>query len=496
MPTPFRLDLLPIDAASKVPLHRQLYEAWRRAVLQGRLKSGERVPSTRELAQSLAVSRSTVTQAYEQLVAEGYLVATRGAGTFVCRELPEAVLPERPLVKGACRPNAAPPTRWSRWGQSVQQDYHTPSFGIRAPPAAGQLNLGQWGPDLKYFPVTLWRRLLMRHLREPSPVLLDYADARGLEALRAEIAAYVVRLRAARCTPEQVLIVNGSQQALELSARLLLERGSEVAFEDPGYLGTQRTFAAYGARLRPTRIDAEGLVVSELGRRARLVYVTPSHQFPTGVAMSLARRLELLAWARTRGTVLIEDDYDSEYRYSGPPLPCLQGLSEDVPVIYCGTFSKVMFPGLRLGFIIVPQHMLETFARAKWISDRHTALLEQAALVDFIREGHLERHVRRMRRIYARRRAVLCSALTRHFGDRVSIHGEAAGMQLLVRFSDRHMQQWAAKAGVLLPSTAGYYLQPHRVTAHSEFLLGFSALAEPVLERAVRRIAAAVPHGQ
>jgi GntR family transcriptional regulator/MocR family aminotransferase len=479
---------LTIDPSSKVPTHRQIYEAWRQGVLHGRFRSGERMPSTRELAQSLGVSRSTVTQAYEQLIAEGYLVATRGAGTFVCRELPEPSLPERPLLKGARRSSV--PIQWSRWGLAVQHDFHWPAQARAAP---GMLDLGQWGPDLRHFPSALWRRLLARQLRAPASSLLDYADARGHPALRAEIAAYVVRLRAARCTPEQVLIVNGSQQALELSARLLLERGAEVGFENPGYPGTRRTFAAYGARLRPVPVDSEGLVVAALGRKARLVYVTASHQFPTGVALSLTRRLELLAWARQRSAVIIEDDYDSEYRYSGPPLPCLQGLSEDVPVIYCGTFSKVMFPGLRIGYLIVPPQMTETFARAKWVSDRHTAVLEQAALTDFIREGHLERHVRRMRRLYSRRRAALCGALDRYFGERVSLYGEAAGMQLLVRFADRRMQQRAADAGVLLASTAGYYLEPQRATAYSEFLLGFSALPESVLEQAIRRIAGPLP---
>lgn len=483
--------LLPIDPASPVPRHRQIYEAWRQGVLQGRFRSGERVPSTRELAASLGVARSTVSQAYEQLIAEGYLVATRGAGTFVCRELPElGVSAPAPLRRTR---RAAVPIAWSRWAAAVQRQFQALPASGTARPAERQLNLGKSGPDLRHFPIALWRRLVARHLRAPTAELLDYADARGYAALRAEIAAYVVRLRAARCTPEQVLIVNGSQQALELSARLLLERGAAVAFEDPGYPGTRRTFAAYGARLQPTRIDREGLVVSEIGRTARLAYVTPSHQFPSGVAMSVTRRLELLAWARAQGGVILEDDYDSEYRYSGPPLPCLQGLAEDVPVIYCGTFSKVMFPGLRIGYLILPAQMLETFARAKWISDRQSGLLEQAALTDFIREGHLERHVRRMRRIYARRREVLCAALLRHFGERVVVHGEAAGMQMLVRFRERRMQQWAANAGVLLPATTGYYLKPQPATDYSEFLLGFSGSSEAELERAIRRLAAACP---
>jgi GntR family transcriptional regulator / MocR family aminotransferase len=479
-----------IDLASSVPMHRQVYEAWRQGVLQGRFRRGERVPSTRELADSLGISRSTVTQAYEQLIAEGYLVAARGAGTFVCRELPEPLLPERPLLERPRR--AAAPVRWSNWGAAVQQrvGIGQPALGPIVDRASGVVSFANWGPDLRHFPMALWRRLLVRHLREPNLAMLDYADAQGHAALRQEIANYVVRARAARCTPEQVLVVNGSQQALELSARLLLERGDEVAFENPGYLGTRCTFDAYGARLRATAVDCEGLVVSDLGRKARLVYVTPSHQFPTGVSMSLARRLELLAWARRNRAVIIEDDYDSEYRYSGAPLPCLQGLSEDVPVIYCGTFSKMMFPGLRIGYLIMPQSLLPVFRRAKWISDRHSALLEQAALADFIGEGHLERHVRKMRRIYAQRRAVLTEALGRHFGAAARTQGEAAGMHLLVRFQDPRMQQRASGAGVQLASTDCYYLRPQCATrAYSEFLLGFAALSEAAIEEGIRRIA-------
>jgi len=479
-----------IDAASSVPIHRQVYEAWRQAVLQGRFRRGERVPSTRDLADNLGLSRSTVTQAYEQLIAEGYLVAARGAGTFVCRELPEPLLPERPQPKRTQR--AVAPVQWSSWGASVQQPdgIGQRALGPALERSTAVVSFARWGPDLRQFPVALWRRLLVRHLREPSPAMLDYADSQGHAVLREQIANYVVRSRAARCTPEQVLIVNGSQQGIELSARLLLERGDEVACEDPGYLGTRRTFDAYGARLRGTRVDSEGLVVGELGRKARLVYVTPSHQFPTGVSMSLTRRLELLAWARLNRAVIIEDDYDSEYRYSGPPLPCLQGLSEDVPVIYCGTFSKMMFPGLRIGYLILPAHMLPVFGRAKWISDRHTALLEQAALADFIGEGHLERHVRRMRRIYGQRRAVLCDALSRHFGSAADVQGEAAGMHLLVRFADLRMQQRAKGARVQLPPTDCYYLQPScAAPAHSEFLLGFAALPEAAIEEGIRRLA-------
>ena len=329
----------------------------------------------------------------------------------------------------------------------------------------------------------------MRRLRSAVGELFDYADqSAGYEPLRNEIAAYVSRSRAVRCTPEQVLIVNGSAQGIDLCARLLLEAGDEVAVENPGYHGAHRIFAGYGARLRPARIDENGIVIGDLGKKARLVYVTPSHQFPTGVAMSLTRRLELIEWSRRNNAVIIEDDYDSEYRYSGPPLPSLQGLATGVAVIYIGTFSKVMFPSLRIGYVIAPESLVARLRRAKWLADRHTPVPEQAALADFIAEGHLERHIRRMRRIYGERRDALVESLDRHFGDRVQIHGDAAGMHVLVRFKDERIAERAEEAKVQLISSGAYYLtEPPR----GEFVLGFSSIGERSIREGIRRLAAA-----
>lgn len=468
-----------VDPSSATPLTRQIYEAWRDGILSGRFAGGARVPSTRELARALAVSRSTVTQAYEQLTAEGYLEATQGAGTFVCRELPEALLRARPAAKARAAAPAA--IRLSRLGARLVEDFVYP------PTPPGFICFSRWGPDLEQFPFALWRRLLGRHLRQAPRALFDYTrDTQGFEPLRREIAAYATRSRAADCTPEQVIVVNGSQQALDLCARLLLEPGDEVAFENPGYLGTRRVLEACGAKLRPTGVDAEGIRVGDLGGNARLVYVTPSHQFPTGVSMSLARRLALLEWARQHRAVIIEDDYDSEYRYRGPPLPSLQGLANDVPVIYCGTFSKVMFPGLRIGYVIAPPPLVPVFTRAKWLGDRHTPALEQAALVDFLREGHLERHVRRMRRLYGQRREVLVDALRHHFGEAVEILGDPAGMHVLVRFADDGIAERARRNKVQLVGSGAYYLtRPPR----NEFALGFSALGERTIREGVRRLA-------
>jgi GntR family transcriptional regulator/MocR family aminotransferase len=468
-----------LDPSGDIPLHRQIYEEWRQGILNGRFRRGERVPSTRDLALMLAVARTTVTAAYEQLVAEGYLDSVRGSGTFVCRELPDGLLRPRraPLPRG----DEEPPIRLSRYGAGL------PEARTSMPPrSAGWLRFSEWRPDLNEFPFAIWRKLLGRHLRGPESQLFDYADSSaGYAPLREEIAAYLGRSRAVRCAPEQVQIVNGSQQALDLCARLLLDPGDEIALEDPGYQGARQIFAACGARLAPARLDADGLVAAALSDHARVVYVTPSHQFPTGVSMSVTRRLELIEWARRRGAAIIEDDYDSEYRYSGPPMPSMQGLAGGAPVIYVGTFSKVMFPGLRIGYVVVPPKLARAFARAKWLADRQTPLLEQATLADFLGEGHLERHIRRMRRLYGRRRAVLVDGLAKHFGARATVLGDDAGMHVLVRFTDTPVAERALANKVALASANQYYLgTPPR----NEFVFGFSSLNERTIREGIRRL--------
>jgi GntR family transcriptional regulator / MocR family aminotransferase len=469
-----------LERASSVPLHRQIYDQWRQGILTGRFRRAERVPSTRELCTALEVSRSTVTQAYDQLVAEGYLESSKGSGTFVCRELPDDLL--QPRRSHAPQAEKAPTIRLSRYAAALNDDFY-PSA-----PSPGFIRFTQWRPDLSLFPISIWRKLVMRRLRSATPELFDYSDeSAGYGPLREEIAAYVSRSRAVRCTPEQVIIVNGSAQGIDLCARLLLEPGDELAIENPGYPGAHRIFAAYGARLRPARVDENGIVIGDLGRKARLVYVTPSHQYPTGVAMSLTRRLELIEWSRRNNAVLVEDDYDSEYRYSGPPLPSLQGLAAGGAVIYLGTFSKVMFPSLRIGYVIAPKSLVARFRRAKWLADRHTPVPEQAALTDFIAEGHLERHIRRMRRTYGKRREALVESLDRYFGDRVQIRGDVAGMHVLVRFQDaEQITEGAAAARVQLVSSGGCYL---REPPRGEFILGFSSIGERSIREGVRRLA-------
>jgi GntR family transcriptional regulator/MocR family aminotransferase len=468
-----------IDRASSVPLHRQVYEEWRRGILSGRFRNGERVPSTRELAATLDVARATVAAAYDQLIAEGYLEASHGSGTFVCRRLPEELL--RPRHAPASGPSSETPIRLSRFGKTTaaQPDYSPPRF------RNGWISFAQWRPDLTEFPFPTWQKLLARRFRSADPRMFDYT-AGAYDDLRRELAAYVSRSRAVRADPDQVIVTNGSQQALDLCARLLLDPNDEVAIEDPGYQGARQAFEACGARLRPVEVGTDGVSSAPLGRRMRVLYVTPSHQFPSGVSLSVARRLELIEWARRTGAAILEDDYDSEYRYNGPPLPAMQGLAGGAPVIYIGTFSKVMFPGLRIGYIIAPKPLARTFARAKWLADRQTPMLEQAALADFLRDGHLERHIRRMRRLYGRRRDVLVESLQRHFGSGAQVLGDAAGMHALVRFENDDVAARAEAARVQIASSATYYLGN---APANEFVFGFSTIPERTIREGVRRLA-------
>jgi GntR family transcriptional regulator/MocR family aminotransferase len=470
-----------IDRRSGLPLHRQVYEEWRRGILSGRFRNGERVPSTRELAAALDVARATVAAAYDQLTAEGYLEASHGSGTFVCRRLPEELL--RPRQTPAARPAAETPIRLSRFGMSTAAQ---PEYASQ-PARPGWISFAQWRPDLTAFPFGIWQKLLTRHLRAADPRMFDYtAGGWAHEALRQEIAAYVSRSRAVRADAGQVVVVNGSQQALDLCARLLLDPGDEVAIENPGYQGARQVFEACGARLRPIAVGAEGIDRRDLGRHTQLVYVTPSHQFPSGASLTLARRLELIEWARQTGTAILEDDYDSEYRYNGPPLPAMQGLAGGAPVIYIGTFSKVMFPGLRVGYVIAPKPLAPAFARAKWLADRQTPMLEQAALADFLRDGHLERHIRRMRRLYGRRRETLVESLERSFGSRVRVLGDPAGMHALVQFDDDGIAARAEAARVQIARSTAYYLGN---APANEFVFGFSTLGERTIREGVRRLA-------
>ncbi len=395
------------------PLYQQLYDHLRRAILSGELKHGRRLPSTRALAEELHVSRNTALNVYRQLASEGYLESVQGGGTFVTRVLPDLLFTGQEQGMPAKPRRALPhPPRFSKQAglQLALPSMSSPVTALRdgfPRPFSSEM------PALDAFPYELWSRLVARAARRMPAGAFAYQDSAGYRPLREAIAAYVTVSRRVHCTPEQILVVSGAQAALDLAARLLVDAGDPVWMEDPGYLGARGALLGAGARIVPVPLDQEGLVVGTgIAREphARLVYLTPSHQFPLGVTMSLARRLALLDWARRSGAYILEDDYDGEYRFAGRPLASLQGLDDADRVIYIGTFSKVLFPALRVGYLVLPSPVVDAFLKVRRLVDVHAPSLEQRVLADFIQEGHFTRHLRRMRTLYAERRAALLAA--------------------------------------------------------------------------------------
>jgi GntR family transcriptional regulator/MocR family aminotransferase len=479
-------------------LYQQLYRSLRRAILAGQLAPGVRLPATRTLARELGVSRNTVLIAYEQLLAEGYAVGQAGSGTYVASALPDAMLTTAQTLPEVVPASPSAMPRLSAYGQHAALHWPVLAPGQEPHRAAVRYDFRYGLPAVEEFPHDTWRRLLARRARSASVRSLRYGPPEGYEPLREAIADYLRRSRAVVCEPEQILIVNGSQQALDLAARVLLDPGDWVVIEEPHYQGARQVFLAAGARLLTSVVDADGLDVSDLPRAAasaRLAYVTPSHQFPTGAIMSLARRLALLAWAERADAYVLEDDYDSEYRYEGRPVEAVQGLDRSGRVIYVGTFSKVLFPALRLGYMVLPKPLLQPFLAAKWLTDRHTSTLEQEMLTDFIREGHFERHLRRSRMRNAARRSTLLEALATYLGSRIAISGANAGIHLLVWLHGTrpdHIDELinrAARAGVGLYSVMPYYLTP---PCRAGLLLGYGAMTEDDIRAGIQRLAAVV----
>src|SRR5271156_1474240 len=387
-----------LDSRAKIPMYRQLYEWFRRAILAGQLRPGQRVPSTRNLAAELKVSRIPVSSAYEQLQAEGYLETFVGAGTCVVRSIPDDAL--KPSL--GKMPDASRQASKSRAPRKVSRRVEL----LRSPPQTWSNKLVAFRvslPALEHFPTGIWSKLVNRHARRPTRQLLAYGDAKGYMPLREAIAEYLGAVRAVRCDASQVLVTTGSQLGLQLSGQVLLDANDRVWVEEPGYSAARQALAMAGAKLVPVPVDNEGLDVAEgirRARNARAVYITPSHQYPLGVTMTATRRMLLLHWAMRSGAWIIEDDYDSEYRLEGRPIASLQGLDTDARVIYIGTFSKVMFPALRLGYMVVPEDLVAAFAAARDATDQFSSTLYQAVMADFIREGHFARHIRRMRVLY------------------------------------------------------------------------------------------------
>jgi GntR family transcriptional regulator/MocR family aminotransferase len=419
--------LVPIDRASTLPLRDQLYRQLRQAILDSRLAAGARLPSTRAVAQQTGLARQTVVEAFDQLIAEGYVVPRPASGTTVADTIPDQLLNARSRARRAPPTNAAP-------GRLSRRGFRLASVQIGAvPDYAGAPPFQTGTPALDDFPFELWARISSRLLLSRPVELLAYGDPGGYRPLREALAAYLGSTRAVRCTPEQILVTAGAQQAMDLVARLLADPDDAAWIEEPGYVGARAALAAAGLRLVPLPVDGEGLDV-ESGRarwpNARLAYVTPSRQYPLGVTMSLQRRRALLAWAQQEQAWILEDDYDSEYRYAGRPLASLQGLDEADRVLYLGTLSKVLFPALRLGYVVVPPPLIESFTRGRALYGRHAPGIDQAVLAEFIADGHLARHIRRMRRLYGKRQAILVDLCHRHLAGLLEVAEAEAGMQL------------------------------------------------------------------
>ena len=502
---------LQITVDSGTPLYQQIYEQIRAAVLTGRVKLNQRIPASRQLAKSLSVSRTTVIQSYDQLISEGYLETKPGAGTFVCAQVPDELLRIRknqirrnldferlPVAKNdAAIPLQLSDLQLSEYGKHL---HHTPD---RLAKQTCPLSFRYGLPDLGHFPIQTWRRLSNRY-STASTAWMDYSsDAMGYEPLREEIAQYVTQARAVRCAPEQILVTNGTQQALSLIVRLL--QAKHIAMENPGYLSARRILESSGATIYPVPVDAEGLKVDGLDgllelprqRPPQLVYATPSHQFPTGVLMSLSRRLALLQWAQQTNALIIEDDYDSEFRYSGRPVPALQGLDTHDRVLYIGTFSKVMFPGLRLGYVVLPLALVPLFRRAKWLCDRQGSMIDQQTLCDFIYEGHLAKHIRRMRGIYeARRRSLVTSLMSiqKNTQKPLKVLGDEAGLHVTAQFSTQlngfQIMERAQAQGVGIFSTHEHYDPSiNSAAVDGEFIFGFGNISQSDIQVAIAHIA-------
>jgi GntR family transcriptional regulator / MocR family aminotransferase len=444
------------------------------------------LPATRDLARQYGLSRGTIVSAFEQLKSEGYVEGSVGSGTYVNQTLPDELLQVSREAPATTQPQRTSRRRLSDFSQRAE---FFPGF-----PKGPARPFRTAEPALDLFPTTLWAQLAARRFRRATATMLLQCDAVGYRPFREAAADYLATSRGVRCTADQVIIVSGLQESLDLAARVFLNPGDRVCMENPGYIGATYIFEAHGAKVAGMRVDDEGMEVPQarLGD-VRLAYVTPGHQFPLGVSMSLPRRLAVLEWARASGALVIEDDYDSEYRYSGRPLPALQGLDRNGLVLFIGSFSKVMFPSLRLGYIVVPPDLVDHFAAVKSVTTRHAPVLEQAVLCDFISEGHFGRHVRRMREVYAERLSVLLDAAREQLAGLVEISDIEAGLQTVGWLSEGMEDQAAAKAAAergieVIPLSR--YAMGRRMPQGLH--LGFAAVDAREIRRGVRELAVAL----
>ena len=474
-PKPLQAAALPdfvlrqFDRRGAQPDHRQLYSILQRGIRDAVLPASLKLPPTRALAEALGIARNTVIHVYEQLALEGYVQAGVGRGTFVATVGPRLVADRS--AASAPAPRSDPLSR----------------RGSRTVSEAGAARI-QWGaftpgvPEVRMFPAQIWTRLYSRLWRDATPGQLTYATGAGDAGLRESVAAYLQGTRGVICTPEQVVITSGTQQSLYLVAQLLADPGDAVWLEDPGYWGARSVFGAGGLALVPVAVDAEGMAPTpeQLREPPRLMFVSPSHQYPTGALMSHSRRHQLLEYAAAHRVWVLEDDYDSEFRYGARPLPALQGLDRHGRVIYLGTFSKTLFPAMRLAYLVLPPDLVEAFARALIELFREGQTMHQAVLARFLAEGHYATHIRRMRAVYSARHDALMQAIAHHFGDHLPVIGGDAGLHLVLglptQVDDHALAQHAQRAGVTTRPLSMYHLR--RPAAGKGLLLGYGTVRE------------------
>jgi GntR family transcriptional regulator / MocR family aminotransferase len=475
---------LMLDSTGGRSLQLAVHDALRAAILDRRLGAGARVPATRDLAHQLGVARGTVVLAYEQLTAEGYLRGARGAGTFVVETLPDAWF--APTTRASSSRRRRLSATLSERGALLGKG----QFPVAAPgPPRPFL---PYTPAVDLFPRARWGQLMARQARRSEARRFRDVDVRGYRPLREALAEHLRVSRGVRCTSDRILIFSGVHQALDLVARMLLDRGDSVWMEDPGYFGARRVLEAADLKLVPVPVDHAGLDVARgtlVAPRARLAYVTPAHQAPLGTTLSLERRMLLMGWADDAGAWIFEDDYDSEFRYEGRPLPAMQGLDDRDVVLHAGTLSKSMFPGLRLAYLVVPDVLVDSFSAAVSTLHRYVSLLPQAVAADFITSGDLGRHLRRMRSVYAERRSALVAAIASELGDHLEVMGSMCGMQLLARLAphsnDREVCRVAFGNQLEMLPLSKFAMRPLR---RGGLVLGFAAVDAGQTRRAVPRL--------
>lgn len=475
------------DKNTEIPLYRQIYEAIQTAILNGEFASRMRLPSSRDLAKQLGVSRITAVNAYEQLLAEGYLEGKTGSGTFVASQIPDDLLQiSKSVGKNKSADISPENVKISAFAKRLIE---TQTEISRFQSSANPLPFKNGLTAVSEFPFDIWEKIAVRVFRRSRYKISGYGEAAGYRPLREAVAAHFASSRGVNCDVEQIFITNGAQQALDLIGRVLLEANDKVWIEDPCYQEAFGVFYSNGAQIIPVSVDIEGFDLAEAERQsgaAKLVYITPSHQYPTGVTMSLARRLSLLEWARTNQSWIVEDDYNSEFRYAGRPLASLQNLDNFGRVIYVGTFSKTIFPALRLGCLIVPKNLIEIFTAARALCDCHSPIFEQAILADFIAEGHFARHLRRMRTLYEKRQNILVAEAEKELGKFLKVSKASAGMHLIgwlaEGLSDTEVVEKAAENGLNLSPLSSYCINNQ---LPSGIILGYTGFDEKQIRQGI-----------